>query len=478
MTNTNNFNFVDFIQSGGKSTQEPLDKNLYNYVKQLANKKFKSNRGVYRSSWIVREYLNRGGKYKTSKPKKSNTGLRRWYKEKWIDLNRPIRNSKGKIISYKSCGRSKVKGSKDKYPLCRPSKRITSKSPRTYKEISKKSISKAKRDKSKVKHKKNIKFGSGNKETIRKETRLKLKEMIKKRIKSNDNKYNTSKIKKTKDIKPPRSVDEIFKEIEEGKIKKPPPRHMYERTYLQLSPQKYMSESEFENAQQRIREMFPPKYEWMTKVDNQTQNGGFYGDPKLKYQLLLNILKRRTCPYCNTIILDNFNEHVIRHELKSPLKKRKFQYFEFFNRQSGSGTHFSQYRGRKSKVMVKVPENVKKVAEYSFKLRKLGFKGGLETGWKRAKQLATKNEIPIQDLRFMRAWFARHIYTSYPSYKQWKKAGRPKNDTYWHNKRGIISWLIWGGTPALKWVNSQKNINLLNNYYPNKNYKKLNIPKN
>jgi hypothetical protein len=134
----------------------------------------------------------------------------------------------------------------------------------------------------------------------------------------------------------------------------------------------------------------------------------------------------------------------------------------------------SQYYGKRSTTMIKVPDNVKKVALYSFKLKKLGFKGGLETGWKRAKQLSTKNEIPIQDLKYMRAWFARHIITSYPTYKKWIKAGRPKTSE-WFNRRGIIAWLIWGGNAAFNWVNSKKNINLLNKHYPGKNYKSMSL---
>lgn len=267
---------------------EPVNKRLYSHVKRLADKKFQSKTGVYKSSWIVREYKKRGGKFKGSKPK--NSDLKRWYKEGWVDLNRPIKNSSGKTIGYKSCGRNSA--SSGKYPLCRPKTRVSSKTPRTYKEISTRSISKAKRDKSKVKGSSNIKFG--------------------------------------------------------GK---------------------------------------------------------------------------------------------------------------------------AQYYGKRSSVMVKVPENVRKTALYAFKLRKLGFQGGIETGWKRAKQLGTKDSISIQDIKYMRAWFARHIYTSYPAYKKWKNAGRPKTSE-WHNKRGIIAWLIWGGSAAFNWVNSNKTINLLNKHF-NKAYKKI-----
>jgi hypothetical protein len=276
-------------------SSEPIDKELYKKVKKLADEKFQSKTGIYKSSWIVKEYKKRGGKYKGVRPSSKQPGLRRWYKEKWIDLNRPIKEGNG----YEQCGRPKIT-SKSKYPLCRPSKKVTSETPVTYQKLTKKSINKAKREKSKIKSLGNIKF-----------------------------------------------------------------------------------------------------------------------------------------------------------ELRGGDESR------------------AQYYGKKSSVMIKVPENVKKVALYSFKIRDLGFEGGIETGWKRAKQLATKESIPIQDLRYMRSWFARHIYTSYPSYKDWIDAGRPKTKE-WHHKRGIIAWLIWGGDPALKWVNSQKNINLLNKYF-NKNYTKIKL---
>jgi hypothetical protein len=125
-----------------------------------------------------------------------------------------------------------------------------------------------------------------------------------------------------------------------------------------------------------------------------------------------------------------------------------------------------QFYGKMDKIMVKVPKEVKKETQEAFMLRSLGFKGGLETGWKRATQLTTKAAIPIQDLRFMRNWYARHVYTSYPGYKKWKDSGRP-NDKKWHNKRSIISWIIWGGDSGRKFVND--NISLLNSHY-NKKY--------
>ncbi len=129
----------------------------------------------------------------------------------------------------------------------------------------------------------------------------------------------------------------------------------------------------------------------------------------------------------------------------------------------------AQFYGKKDKIMIPVPQSVKKETMEAFPLKKLGFRGGLETGWKRANQLTTQKSIPIQDLRFMRNWYARHVYTSYPGYKKWKDAGKPK-DSKWHNKRSIISWIIWGGDSGRRFVND--NIDLLNRYYA-KNYKKV-----
>lgn len=134
---------------------EPKDPKLYKRVKAMADKKFSTKTSVYKSSWIVKEYKSLGGKFKGSKPK--STGLRRWYKEGWVDLNRPIRNSRGKIIGYKKCGRKSVR-SGERYPVCRPSRRVSPKTPRTYKEISRRSLSKAKREKSRVKNTGRIRF--------------------------------------------------------------------------------------------------------------------------------------------------------------------------------------------------------------------------------------------------------------------------------------------------------------------------------
>ena len=54
---------------------------------------------------------------------RSSGGLTRWFKETWVDVK-----------TGKPCGRQK--GEKRGYPACRPSKRVSSKTPKTTKEMS------------------------------------------------------------------------------------------------------------------------------------------------------------------------------------------------------------------------------------------------------------------------------------------------------------------------------------------------------
>jgi hypothetical protein len=369
---------------------EPKDKSLYERVKRMADKRFSSKTGIYKSSWIVKEYKKLGGKYFGKKPSNKSAGLKRWYKEKWIDLNRPIKNSKGKTIGYKSCGRPSAK--KGKYPLCRPSRRVTRATPKTYKQLSKSSINRAKREKRRVQGSSNIKFG--------------------------------------------------------GKPK---------------------SKNEQEDVEQLLDQLFGDRdLKTNYKCERCNYSSRDYIDIH-RHNLSDHI--GIDMDYAETLFNKMFKDEITSIEKKSVEKSIENKTNKKIKTTSMNGG--AQYYGKRSSVMISVPESVKKVALYSFKIKKLGFRGGIETGWKRAKQLSTKSSISIQDLKYMRAWFARHIITSYPTYKRWVKAGRPK-DSSWHNKRGIIAWLIWSGDAGFKWVNSQKNINLLNKHY-NKNYKPLKL---
>ena len=121
---------------------EPTNMLLYKSVKEEADLKFKSKTGIYKSSWIVREYKKRGGTY--SGQRSAQSGLLRWYREQWVDLNRPILKN-GKVTGYESCGRPSTTQitSSGLYPLCRPLKKITKNTPVTLKQLSEPEIRKA-----------------------------------------------------------------------------------------------------------------------------------------------------------------------------------------------------------------------------------------------------------------------------------------------------------------------------------------------
>lgn len=136
----------------------PTNQKLYDAVKADADKKFLAPTSVYKSAWIVSEYKRRGGKYKDDGARK---GLTQWFKEKWVDLERPVKDKKGKVIGYEQCGRPEA-STKGTYPLCRPSKHVHKTTPATVSEVLKgkdmKPLSQVESEKQKVKQKGHIQF--------------------------------------------------------------------------------------------------------------------------------------------------------------------------------------------------------------------------------------------------------------------------------------------------------------------------------
>lgn len=101
-----------------------INKQLYEAVKADADKVYK-RAGLFKSAWIQREYVKRGGKYSGTKPS-SSTGLNRWLKkEKWIAIIPYL--TKGETIQ---CG--SVEG---KMIACRPLIRANDKTPITLPEL-------------------------------------------------------------------------------------------------------------------------------------------------------------------------------------------------------------------------------------------------------------------------------------------------------------------------------------------------------
>ncbi len=83
--------------------------------------------------------------------------LRRWFKEKWVDVSRKV---KGK---HPPCGRKDADGKA--YPKCRPSKKVSKDTPKTASSYSKKE-KKAMTSQKRRAEKKDPKVGKGNKPTM------------------------------------------------------------------------------------------------------------------------------------------------------------------------------------------------------------------------------------------------------------------------------------------------------------------------
>jgi hypothetical protein len=116
----------------------PTDEPLYAKTKKSVYKKHPKH-SAYRSGILVKTYKKRfADKYgarkspyvghKTAKQRKQGKhgkhGLSRWFREKWV-------NQRGEV------------GYKNKSDIYRPSKRISNKTPKTHKELSKKEIAHA-----------------------------------------------------------------------------------------------------------------------------------------------------------------------------------------------------------------------------------------------------------------------------------------------------------------------------------------------
>ena len=111
---------------------KPKDQALYDSVKARVYKQMPKH-SAYRSGRLVSEYKkaysNKHGDSSAYEGRKtSKKGLTRWFKEEW-------RNQRGGV------------GYKKKGDVYRPTKKVSSKTPKTYKELGKKRITKAMKEK-------------------------------------------------------------------------------------------------------------------------------------------------------------------------------------------------------------------------------------------------------------------------------------------------------------------------------------------
>ena len=104
---------------------QPTNQQLYAEVKQEIYAKYPKH-SAYRSGMLVREYKRRGGTYKGSPNK--HEGLNLWFAEDW-------RNQRGEV------------GYKFKSDVYRPTVRVNSKTPTTFKELTSVELKRARKEK-------------------------------------------------------------------------------------------------------------------------------------------------------------------------------------------------------------------------------------------------------------------------------------------------------------------------------------------
>lgn len=114
------------------SSNKPVDIKLYEKVAKQIKKKYPKH-SAYRSGLLVKEYKKQfsakyGNKKQPYTGKKGKGNLSRWFKENWT-------NQRGET------------GYKKKGDVYRPNKRVTKDTPKTFKELSKKDLEKAKKEK-------------------------------------------------------------------------------------------------------------------------------------------------------------------------------------------------------------------------------------------------------------------------------------------------------------------------------------------
>ena len=89
----------------------------------------------------------------------------------------------------------------------------------------------------------------------------------------------------------------------------------------------------------------------------------------------------------------------------------------------------------------KPPATVRKIAANALERRKEHGRGGTEVGVARARDLAAGKGIPLETLKRMKSFFARHSVD-------------PKSDK---TSAASIAWGLWGGTAGQKWAEGQVN---------------------
>jgi hypothetical protein len=111
-----------------------LDPIIYKKAKQIADQVY-DRPSAYKSGFIVKKYKEMGGRYSDDVPKQK-TDLKRWFNEKWSDIN-----------PYKD---------EQTYPVYRPTKRVNKKTPLILSEIDMDNLKKQSKLKQTYRHTKKL----------------------------------------------------------------------------------------------------------------------------------------------------------------------------------------------------------------------------------------------------------------------------------------------------------------------------------
>jgi hypothetical protein len=137
---------------------KPTNPSLWAQCLSWARSKYKVCPSAYCNGAAAKRYKSKGGGWKKKSTNESvNEDLKRWFKEKWVDVSKKV---DGK---HPPCGRKDADGKS--YPKCRPSKKVSSETPKvasSYDKDEKKAMTQQKRRA----EKKDPKVGTGNKPTM------------------------------------------------------------------------------------------------------------------------------------------------------------------------------------------------------------------------------------------------------------------------------------------------------------------------
>jgi hypothetical protein len=147
-----------------ESKNKPTNPKLWSRAKSMAKSKFDVYPSAYANGWAAKWYKSKGGGWKKESKNESthedesvNEDLRRWFKEKWVDVSKKV---DGK---HPPCGRKDADGKS--YPKCRPTNKISKDTPKLASSYNKDEKEKMTQQKRRV-EKEDPKVGKGNSPTM------------------------------------------------------------------------------------------------------------------------------------------------------------------------------------------------------------------------------------------------------------------------------------------------------------------------